>query len=340
MQTWHFASRAECQRCHNKYSGTVLGFNIPQLHQDSTSSQLDHFASIGLLTTLVPNKQRLSLASPNDQSASLDARARAYLHVNCAHCHRMSAGGAVLSYMHFDLPLDKSNMLAAPSQGDFKMQKAKVIAPGDAFRSVLLYRMSKLGGGKMPRLGADEIDRNGIALIEDWISAMTPSEVDHAKQLLEQRVENEAAIKQLQTDSQDDSHARLIQKLLGSTSGALALQRAMSRKTLTPAATALAVQFGTKHAEESVRDLFERFLPPSERVKRLGYSVQPEAILAMVGDAQRGSKLFFETASINCQSCHRITGVGKELGPDLTLIGDKLNTMQMLESIIEKAAMN
>ena len=246
----------------------------------------------------------------------------------------MSAGGAVLSYMHFDLPLDKTNMLAPPSQGDFKIQNARVIAPGDAFRSVLLYRMAKLGGGKMPRLGANEVDRNGVALIGEWISAMTTG-ADAAKESVALQSEHAAAIEQLEADLPIDSQAKLIQNLLGSTNGALALQRAMNAKKLTSSATTLAVQYGAKHAEECVRDLFEQFLPISERVKRLGSNVQPETILAMEADAKRGSKLFFETASVNCQSCHRITGIGKELGPDLTLIGDKLNANQMLESILE-----
>src|SRR5205807_262572 len=30
-QTWRFSGRAECQRCHNKWSGPVLAFNTPQL---------------------------------------------------------------------------------------------------------------------------------------------------------------------------------------------------------------------------------------------------------------------------------------------------------------------
>ena len=335
IQTWHFAGRAECQRCHNKYSGTVLGFNVPQLHREGAASQLDQFARMGLITNEVPREQRICLANPNDKSASLDARARAYLHVNCAHCHRMSAGGAVLSYIHFDLPLDKTNMLAAPSQGDFKMQNAKVIAPSEPFRSVLLYRMSKLGGGKMPRLGSAEIDSDGIALIADWISAMPPSEAVDANESVDQRAKYAKAFQQLTTESAPDAHASAIHDLLDSTSGALALQRALHAQTLTPAATALAVQYGAKHTVENVRDLFEQFLPPGERVKRLGSNVQPEAILAMSGDRQRGSKLFFETASVNCQNCHRITGVGKDVGPDLTLIGSKLSAFQMLESILE-----
>lgn len=75
--------------------------------------------------------------------------------------------------MHFDLPLEKTNMLGArPSQGTFGIHAAQVIAPGDPFRSVLLYRMAKLGGGRMPHLGSTEIDRDGIKLIHDWVERL------------------------------------------------------------------------------------------------------------------------------------------------------------------------
>lgn len=335
IQTWRFASRAECQRCHNKYSGTLLGFNVAQLHGDDGASQLEHFARIGLFTKDITGEQLQSIANPADQSATLDARARAYLHVNCAHCHRMSAGGSVLAYMHFDLPLEATNMLAAPTQGDFGIKNARVLAPGDPFRSVLLYRMSKLGGGRMPRLGATESDADGIALIADWISAMTPNPADESDACVELRSQHAEAIEQLRAELAGRPLVALIDELLTSTNGALALQRALITKSLGPAATALAIQSGAKHSDESVRELFEPFLPLSQRVKRLGSHVQPDSILAIPGDVLRGSKLFFETASVNCRSCHRIAGVGKDLGPDLSLIGSKLNAAQLLESILE-----
>ncbi len=335
LQTWRFASRAECQRCHNKYSGTVLGFNIPQLHRQDEASQLHQFARVGLLTNEVPNEQLQSMADPGDPSATLDARARAYLHVNCAHCHRMSAGGSVLSYMHFDLPMDKTNMLAAPSQGDFGICNAWVVAPGDPFRSVLLYRLSKLGGGRMPRLGANEADNEGIGLITDWIAAMKPIQSEETNDCAELRFQNAEALELLKTEVASSQQVALIDDLLASTEGALALQRALIVKSLPPTATTLAIQNAAEHSDERVRDLFEQFLPPSQRVKRLGSQVQPDSILAMSGDALRGSQLFFETASVTCQSCHRIAGVGKDLGPDLSLIASKLTPPQILESILE-----
>jgi putative heme-binding domain-containing protein len=84
-----------------------------------------------------------------------------------------------------------------------------------------------------------------------------------------------------------------------------------------------------------VRDLFERFLPPEARIKRLGSVVQPDQILSLQGDATRGRKIFFDTNGVSCKNCHRIGKDGKEVGPELTKIGTKLKPDQLLESILE-----
>ena len=85
----------------------------------------------------------------------------------------------------------------------------------------------------------------------------------------------------------------------------------------------------------SIRDLFERFLPAEQRIKRLGSAVQPEQILSLSGDPMQGKRVFFETAGVSCKNCHRVHKDGKEVGPDLTTIGKKLTRAQLLESLLE-----
>ena len=59
-----------------------------------------------------------------------------------------------------------------PIQGTFQIAGARIIAPGDPSRSVLYYRVSKLGGGRMPRVGSDEVDVRAVRMLHDWIAAM------------------------------------------------------------------------------------------------------------------------------------------------------------------------
>ncbi|MCA9131995.1 MAG: PQQ-dependent sugar dehydrogenase [Planctomycetales bacterium] len=345
QQTWRFAGRAECQRCHNNWSGPALAFDLPQLNRNhlypaGSASQLETWAHIGLIESLPDTATATSLVAPDDTTASLNDRARSYLHTNCGHCHRMHAGGSVLSHMHFDLPLEKTNMVGArPSQGTFGIHAAEVVAPGDPFRSVLLYRMAKLGNGRMPYIGSSEVDRAGVALIHDWLeqlplptaAAAEPS--SHA--VVKLRAAESNALDRLQGKLSAAEQDEFVDALLASTSGAMQLLHAIEGHRLPPALVSRTIDRAARHKEVSVRELFERFLPADERVQRLGNVVHPDQILALQGDVARGREIFMETNGVSCKSCHRIAQQGTEIGPELTAIGKKLSPAQLLESILE-----
>jgi uncharacterized repeat protein (TIGR03806 family) len=343
-QTWRFSGRAECQRCHNKWSGPALAFNTPQLNRDHdygsvAGSQLDTLAHIRLIDKPVSTEKRPKLADPRNASAELDDRARAYLHANCAHCHRKHAGGAVLSQMHFDLALDKTNMVGArPSQGTFGIHAAQVVAPGDPFRSVLLYRLAKLGSGRMPQIGSTEVDRAGVELIYDWFRKMPPeAEKESAgnQSAAKLRSEEAASLERLRATETSTEQIKIVDRLLASTSGALLLLWSVDHRELPAATMSLTIQRAARHSNVSVRDLFERFLAPEDRIKRLGSVVQAEQILSLSGDPVRGRAVFFETTGLSCKNCHRIQKDGKQVGPELTTIGKKQTLAQLLESILE-----
>jgi putative heme-binding domain-containing protein len=343
-QTWRFAGRAECQRCHNKWSGPPIAFNTPQLNKShpygsSSISQLDALAEMKLLEKpIVLDPKAPKLASPHDTTASQSDRARAYLHTNCAHCHRENAGSAVLSKMYFDLPLEKTNMVGVrPTQGTFSIHAAQVISPGDPFRSVLLYRMSKLGGGRMPHIGSSEVDAQGIQLIHNWIKELPPeSAADKTGNEVAARLrQEETADLNLLKKTSATKDAEIVERLLSSTSGAMMLERAVARSEVGGPMAALAVDKAAAHTDVSIRDLFERYLTPEKRLKRLGSVIQPQQILALTGDVSRGKKVFFENAAVSCKNCHRIGTEGKQIGPELTTIGKKLSRARILESILE-----
>ena len=84
-----------------------------------------------------------------------------------------------------------------------------------------------------------------------------------------------------------------------------------------------------------VRDLFERFIPEDERIKRLGDVVDRAAILALSGDRERGRLIFTANAAAQCKSCHKAGDVGENVGPDLTKIGTKYNKLALLDQILE-----
>ena len=128
-----------------------------------------------VLSALLPRapEHLRRFAAANDAHASLDARARSYLGVNCAHCHTLYGGGN--SAMDFDwlLPPDEMHALGEPAKhGDFGLTAARVITPGAAARSVVIPRVSLRGPGQMPPLGTRIADPDGVRLLAEWIESL------------------------------------------------------------------------------------------------------------------------------------------------------------------------
>ncbi|GIT30938.1 MAG: hypothetical protein Ct9H300mP1_29840 [Planctomycetaceae bacterium] len=197
----------------------------------------------------------------------------------------------------------------------------------------MYFRMSKLGAGRMPRIGSSVIDPIGTQLIHDWISTLPSASPDVS--IARSRGETAVALKTLKSAKDVKQRAAQINSLLGSTPGAIRLLQATSGSELPKATRDQAIAVATTHQSATVRDLFERYLPEEKRVKRLGTTVKPAQILALPGDIDRGRTVFFKTDGIQCRNCHKIAGKGKEVGPDLSGVGKKFTRAQILESILQ-----
>jgi putative heme-binding domain-containing protein len=140
-----------------------------------------------------------------------------------------------------------------------------------------------------------------------------------------------------QREAEEDSLAKLkagdaarLDALLGTGSGALSVLLAVLDNSLPADLRAQAIAKGSAIPDPLRRDLFERFLPESQRRQILGADFKPETVLAMSGDAARGQVLF----SGICVACHRVNGAGTDFGPDLSHIGTKWNRAAMIEQIL------
>src|SRR5262249_7833337 len=102
------------------------------------------------------------------------------------------------------------------------------------------------------------------------------------------------------------ARGEVIGKLLGTTSGALLLTRAVQDRQLSPGAVQQVIAAAKVHPESQVRDLFERYVPDDQRVKKLGAVIDPARILGLKGDVSRGKALFFTNSTVQCKTCHRI----------------------------------
>lgn len=176
----------QCKQCHGN-NGVMgpIGPKVRQLNRDFSYSsgaegQLAYWETHGLLTGLNAIEGELPrLPVWNDPATgSLDARAHAYLDVNCAHCHKpggeAASTGLDLSWEQHEpvaFGINKLPTAAGPASRGFKY----AIKPGEPNRSFLLSRLRAIDPVKMmPRTGRSVPHEEGIALIEAWIASLAP----------------------------------------------------------------------------------------------------------------------------------------------------------------------
>jgi uncharacterized repeat protein (TIGR03806 family) len=335
-QAWRFASRMECIRCHNPWSEYTLAFNLPQLNRDHDygdlrASQLATYRHIGLLEG-AGDVAAARLHDPFDDQVDLNERTRSYLHANCAHCHRFNGGGASYINLQFDLPLKDTGAIdVRPTQGTFGIRDAKIVAPGDPYRSTLYYRLAKVGPGHMPRLGSATVDPRGLELIHEWIREMP---AHHQEIEMIERIAELGELARKADDKGTKETTKLIAEMLSTPARAIMLARALHEQRWPDTVTARVVDAAVE-SEVAIRDLFEPFMREDQKTKRLGETIMPEQILQLSGSIDRGRELFHTAKTIQCRNCHRILGKGTELGPDLSKIGVKNDRAKLLESLLE-----
>jgi hypothetical protein len=179
-QKWHFPSRAECNMCHTVTAKYALGVNTHQMNRDHdyggvVANQLATLEHIGLFDRKLPKPPEMlpKLADYRDEKASIDDRARAYLHANCSHCHRKWGGGNAEFQVLATLPLNDLGVVdVKPGQGTFELKDPRILVPGDPDRSMIHHRMTRLGLGRMPHIASNVVDEEAVKLIRDWIKQL------------------------------------------------------------------------------------------------------------------------------------------------------------------------
>jgi uncharacterized repeat protein (TIGR03806 family) len=174
----------QCRSCHapggimDVIGPKARNLNRVYPYEDGAENQLVHLTRAGLLTG-APADPTDAPALPvwNDPTTgSTTARARAYLEVNCAHCHNGGSGdarptGLVLWASEIDpvrYGVCKSPVAAGPASGGFFYD----VVPGDPDHSVLPYRMAITGMGLMPPLSRSLVHHTGVRLVRDWIRGL------------------------------------------------------------------------------------------------------------------------------------------------------------------------
>lgn len=190
--------RTQCQSCHDQMGedGSSVAFlpigpksrylNRDYDYGSGAVNQLEHMAARGWITGLpavedVPRSfdfapyEREGLASIDAED--VDAAARDYLDINCAHCHSPTGVQGVSSQLflnhdstdEFQLGVCKKPGSAGRGTGGFDYD----IVPGAPDESILHFRIDTVSpGAMMPMLARSLRHDEGVELIHYWIEQM------------------------------------------------------------------------------------------------------------------------------------------------------------------------
>ena len=189
--TYTIPNKNQCISCHANYVdfgreirpiGARRADNLlrrhPFLDGEGAKDQLSFLKEKGFLD----ESEELSTLKPlpvwnSSQSGDLKSRAKAYLEVNCAHCHGQKgiaqSTGLILEYENTKKTssgICKAPVAAGRGSGGLKY----AISPGHPHESIIVLRMDSVETDvMMPELGRSLVHKEGVELISNFIFAMT-----------------------------------------------------------------------------------------------------------------------------------------------------------------------
>ncbi|WP_299942588.1 SO2930 family diheme c-type cytochrome [uncultured Microbulbifer sp.] len=175
----------QCAGCHaDNFTGREISplgprarhLNKRYPYRGGTENQLVYWQKIGYLSGLPELDSLPSLASFSDADLPLEERARAYLDINCGHCHNPAGAadtsGLMLNHSETDwrrLGLCKPPVAAGTGSGE----RLFAIVPGEPDSSILNFRVESADpGAMMPELGRSLVHEEGAELLRQWVAAL------------------------------------------------------------------------------------------------------------------------------------------------------------------------
>lgn len=149
---YQIPSAKDCGACHgNNNTIMPIGLKVRNLNRDvsrnnTSLNQLQYLQDAGIMNAVNPDRFSKLPAWQND-TYSISERVRAYLDVNCAHCHS-STGSCARSDVRF--------------AWEIPMADTRIAAKKDRIANL----MAK---GRMPRIGTTAVDEEALALIKKYL---------------------------------------------------------------------------------------------------------------------------------------------------------------------------
>jgi len=178
--SYRIPAEAECQTCHKIAEASMpIGpkpQNLNNLHPyaDGVQNQLKKWAEHGFLEPGYP-KNINTVVDWSDVTQPLEERVRAYLDMNCAHCHtdlrHCSYRPIRFAWHENDEPVNQG--VCVPPDDPIEPSMTYIVARGNANRSMLHYRLSSTDEAvRMPLLGRTIVHQEAVDMIATWINSM------------------------------------------------------------------------------------------------------------------------------------------------------------------------
>ncbi|MBX2971942.1 MAG: hypothetical protein KF797_02465 [Flavobacteriales bacterium] len=180
---YRIPSGVECGTCHTLGNETIpigpkpQNLNSPHAYRDGVQNQLARWTAEGYLSSVRP-KRITTVPRWDDPQVSLNDRARAYLDINCGHCHRQGGHGDYRRIrLAFSETTDPVNLgICVTPDAPFLPQHTHIVSRGSPGRSLLLYRMASTNPAEhMPQIGTSIVHPEALSLITAWIESLTPA---------------------------------------------------------------------------------------------------------------------------------------------------------------------
>ena len=154
-------SKQDCATCHNNNGNTfpiglkLRSMNFNPMNGTVNQNQLQAFTESGILTGLSsPSDIGLLPDWTNDETYDIFQRARAYIDVNCAHCHQ--PGGEVTNFdldFRYETPFDNTGIYA--NRGEIESRTQSTIP---TFR--------------MPQIGRSIVHDEAVTMLLEYLEAI------------------------------------------------------------------------------------------------------------------------------------------------------------------------
>jgi len=172
---WFFPGSDECVQFASSYTGYFFEIGPAQINRED---QLKTWNSLKMFDPPLSAdylQHAAKMAALDNPAASDELKLRSYLSVNCSMCHFPNGP----SRGNFDARFESSlrELIARePLAGDLGIAGAKLVAPGDPEKSILLQRLKRFDIFRMPPASLNDIPSPMLPVLESWIRSLSRDE--------------------------------------------------------------------------------------------------------------------------------------------------------------------